>query len=123
MSLLDDIKRDMAQGTPGLWKTGIETDSHVDDPTTCWMAIGPEDFNPVAIAVNEQTDDCQKPDCEVEANTRRCARVPDMERALLAAEEMARAVEGWKAEEIDGAVIDDARRVLDALAAFRKATE
>lgn len=117
MSLIDDIKRDREAGTPGPWK--LET-----VPTSCgvchrvgeWPSRGAhktsgaclyEDYPPTTAAGNTETY----------SNARRIARVPDLEAALLAADELARRVhqqqEGWPMR---------ADYIATALAAYRKAT-
>ena len=101
MSLLDEIKRDMEQGTPGPWHT-----SDLDA-----REIEAEDGKALGGAYGR--------DDETFANASRCARVPDMEKALLAAEELAKAAEsqtsdGWPSISPWTAA---------ELAAFRAATE
>jgi hypothetical protein len=66
MSLLDEIKRDMKQGTPGPWHTSDLDAREFEalDGTAVGDAYGRDD--------------------EAFANASRCARVPDMEKALLA---------------------------------------
>jgi hypothetical protein len=111
MSLIDDIKRDREAGTPGPWASG-----HYDD-------IGDE----VEIQTYEgeyvASIDCDGAfegniaEC-IYANSRRIARVPDMEASLLAADELAAKVDAFNA----GRLFTIAP-VLSALAAYRKATE
>ena len=123
MRLLDEIKRDQQNGTPGPWSLGVEADSFVDMPTTLWLAIGPKDFSPVVLAVDEGPyDDVGKPESEVTANARRCVRVPDMEKALLAAEELAEAADACVMEALynDQPMPRDLERALNA---FRAATK
>jgi hypothetical protein len=109
MSMIDDIKRDREDGTPGPWVSG-----HYDD-------IGDE----VEIQTYEgeyvASIDCDGAfegniaEC-IYANARRIARVPDMEAALFAADELARELETLHDAEFSGSL----RR---ALAAYHKATE
>ena len=65
MKLLDEIKRDREQGTPGPW--GVAFGSSI---TTDYGMIA--DFR-----------DAPPHPLSYEHNTKRCARVPEMEKALL----------------------------------------
>lgn len=100
MSLIDDIKRDREAGTPGPWRVvddtevyGPEFPDHHDTKLADWVHL---------------------------SDTRRIARVPDMEAALLAAEELAEAVEAASVVLPANSAVSD---VISALDAYRKATK
>ena len=106
MTIIDDIKRDREAGTPGDWyveyKHGSTRLIMPKHPDPCQMCD--ETYYPW---VPENLSDWE-----------RIARVPQMEAALLAAEELAKATE-WAANNLRG--ISANQR--DALDAFRKALE
>ncbi len=116
MSLIDDIKRDREAGTPGPW--------HLHDckdwdgrATYHYQEVWTEDCDVIAAEVYRAHNDGGS------ANMSRIARIPEMEAALLAAEELAEAVEGedqmmcqdWN---LQNQVVE---RKQAALAAFKKA--
>jgi hypothetical protein len=108
MSLIDDIKRDREAGTPGPWSV-VTTDG-----PDCRVLGGFDVFGQCVSGttwINPNNDNVA-----AKANARRIARVPDMEAALIAAEELAQELETLHDAEFSGSL----RR---ALAAYRKATE
>ena len=109
MSLIDDIKRDRENGTPGPWvaKWPVSPD-HPFIESVCNFAEKPSG-DEYYMNVNGL--------CEAQ-DARRIARVPEMEAALLAADELAAKVDAFNA----GRLFTIAP-VLSALAAYRKATE
>ncbi len=133
MSLIDDIKRDREAGAEGPW--------HLHDckdwdgrATYHYQEVWTEDCDVIAAEVYRAHNDGGR------ANMSRIARVPDMEAALLAAEELAEAAqavhnafEPFVPLEILHEVEDDAgnvslpaetvRGVLEALTAFQKAVK
>ena len=109
MSLLDEIKRDREAGTPGPW-----CNSHLD---TREFEVE-ENGQPVGETYGR--------DDETFANARRCVRVPDMEKALLAAEKLAKATDALmeRDTETSGSAEQPYYDDVDAaLAAYRAATE
>lgn len=112
MSLIDHIKRDREAGTPGPWV------SAKDDPND-----GPEDVimaGEYYVSSAHYITDHSK----TESNARRIARVPDMEAALLAAENLANAVSvlsGAACLDDDGS--SDWENMRSALDAYRDATK
>lgn len=100
MTLIDDIKRDREAGTPGPWETYSKDSGirhHTDPP------FGHHDYIAVIVAANQRPF----------SDARRIARVPQMEAALLAAEELAKATE-WAADNLRG-ISANQRDALDAL--------
>lgn len=145
MSLIDDIKRDREAGTKGPWSGHNMVHADGQRPMTA-EEIGEYVMNSVKMGdpnrflfVSGKHDDGG--DCDIchtgngprgPANTRRIARVPDMEAALLAAEELAEAVESvGEAASLLGfyeppLVFMEKETVLDALkalTAFQKAVK
>lgn len=74
MTIFDDIRKDAEAGTKGPWRVGPVDDTRVED------ALGNE--------VAQIDGDYNQPDLWpiMEANARRIARVPELERIALAAE-------------------------------------
>lgn len=106
MSLLDDIRRDMAQGTPGPWNAARwQGDEWPENRWSVGSFQGAVAISPRHVDHDDLTD------------ARRCARVPDMEKALLAAEELANTLDA------DMGTLAFSPATINALAAFRKATE
>ena len=92
MSIFDDIRRDREAGTPGPW--GHREHWADDDEREVY---GRADETPPfgewsAIATVSAYDDTEYGD-KAEANARRIARVPELERIALDAEELAAAVD------------------------------
>lgn len=124
MTLLDQIKADREAGTPGPWayeahgdtiQYGVGVCHAISDIEMAFPLSGQVDSDvmvtdPVCVEVNCQT------------NARRIARVPDMETAILAAGELADAVEPFldAIHALTGGNVDDMRAKLDA---FRSAIE
>lgn len=117
MSMIDEIRRDREAGTPGPWRI-MDADSIGDRCTYYYQEVWNEDTTIlVTTEVTRAHGDGGK------ANIRRCARVPDMEAALLAAEYLATAAEKLHAR--DHPFTEHGmhkRRLENALAAYRKAT-
>lgn len=122
MSLIDDIKRDREAGTPGPW--ALET-----VPTSCgvchkigeWPSRGQHKFSSACV-YEDYPPTTLGHASEPQSNARRIARVPELEAAVLAAEDLAEAVD---ARRNAGSSIcyDDAFELeTAALAAYRKAT-
>ncbi len=132
MSLIDDIKRDREAGTPGPWSGHNMVHADGQRPMTA-EEIGEYVMNSVKMGdpnrflfVSGKHDDGGACDiCHTgngprgPANTRRIARVPDMEAALLAAEELADVVNLWREALSDKVLIP--LEVHTALTAFQKA--
>ena len=97
MSMIDAIRKDREAGTPGPWQADevFMQDGH---PTR--VATPDIDGIPAATLAEcfQDWEDFRVSWKNAEANARRCARVPDMEAALLAAEELADAVDEWGAK-------------------------
>jgi hypothetical protein len=106
MSLIDDIKRDRENGTPGPWvaKWPVSPD-HPFIESVCNFAEKPSG-DEYYMNVNGL--------CEAQ-DARRIARVPEMEAALLAADELADAVSDF----LKGPY----HELAQPLATYRKATE
>lgn len=104
MSLIDDIRKDREAGTPGPWV-----------------------FDGVFIEDNSASLVCDllsstHTDQQLNANARRIARVPEMEAALIAADELASAAVAWMAaEEVN--VSDCVYRLRRAAKAYKEATK
>ena len=107
MTMIEQIKRDREAGTPGpwmaRWPVGPE---HPFMDAACNHAQKPSggDYYMSVSGI------CEAPDA------RRIVRAPDMEAALLAADELARMAARMLVDHYDN-------RVDDALAAYRKATK
>ena len=101
MTLIEQIKADREAGTPGPWhKVGASVQKSPNES---------------AIAVCVSAGDRDR--IEASENARRIARVPDLEAALLAAEELAgAALSQWE-------VGTASTELHFALLAYRKATE
>lgn len=112
MNLIEKIKCDMVNGTPGPWTApskpvfGDYCGSYVPHD---WDGNG-------RLAVFHVTAGPE----HAAPNTRRIARVPDMEAALLAAEELADAVDEWGAK---GRTEATAAALNTALGNYRAAME
>ena len=125
----EQLRKDMEAGTQGDWVW--ISDSHLENvfQENCYAGAGflewveeiNESLNPYAVGVSVSK----------EANARRIARVPQLERIALAAEGLAKEVEYLRGAaplgdyqypqmSIGEAVVVDA---LEALAAYRKATQ
>lgn len=129
MSLIDDIKRDREAGTPGPWsghnmvhadRGDQMTPEEVGEYVANSVRMG-ESSRFLFVSGKHEDGGC----CDVchtgngprgPANTRRIARVPDMEAALLAAVELADASDEYM--QADGLTFI---RMHNALTAFRKA--
>lgn len=111
MSMIDDIKWDRDTGTPGRWLT---PDYTCDDQFPGWYIVPESCFGTVAKL---------GPALDVDAN--RCARVPDMEAALLAADELAAAAAEYVANLVEGEFTSTTReaRYEAAAKAYREATQ
>lgn len=105
MSLIDDIRKDREAGTPGPWDRQGDHKYNTD--------FGVFSKNGRAVCSSGGYSDGKETTYEEnKANARRIARVPDMEAALLAADELADAIAMSKPwDEIDA-----------CLTAYRKAT-
>ena len=120
MSMIEDIKRDLEAGTPGPWR---------HDGYNGAQAYGSCDTIDCAVLGRVATAESltkQDPDGRTFSasgdeftNARRIARVPDMEAALLAAEELADAVDEWGAK---GRTEATAAALNTALGNYRAAT-
>lgn len=97
MSMIDDIRKDRERGTVGAWKRTKDSYevADADGWYVCRSFSGP-------------------------TNARRIARVPDMEAALLAADELADAVSEWGAK---GRTKATAAALNKAYGNYRAATE
>lgn len=98
MSLIDDIRKDREAGTAGPWS--VPHLARDDVRCTCGYILaeygGMGSIAEVSIAKQNDFDwgDDDGPAAPVaKANARRIARVPQMEAALIAAEELAKAYE------------------------------
>ena len=105
MSLLDEIKKDMESGTPGRWEKSYG-----------FLVVDPRDERPIC-KFRRYGNDAQE-----RADVNRTVRIPDMEKALLAAEELAKLMSKPMAI-VAGKYSYDDDAVDAALAAFRDATE
>ena len=116
MSLIDDIKRDREAGTPGPWRVK-DCDSMGDRCTHYYQEVWNDETD---ILVTTEVTRAHNDGGRV--NMRRIARVPDLEAALLAADELAgSAHDAWVSADFhNGEDHDDLYR---AIAAYRKATE
>lgn len=95
MSLIDDIKKDREAGTPGpwavpdqTWSTKLTVDVEGDLLIPCAGTGGAMSYSNTICTLDWRGSACW------DANARRIARVPDMEAALLAADALARSIEG-----------------------------
>lgn len=95
MSMIDDIKRDAETGTPGPWQSD-DAFMHHGHPTR----VATPDICGVPAATLAEClqnwDDFRVSWKNAEANARRCARVPEMEAALIAADELAAAARHYR---------------------------
>ena len=115
MSLIDDIKRDREGATPEPWEV-IE-----NRPCPGWVEVVGPSFTPNAPTI--ATDLTQDDWTARRRDARRIARVPDMEAALLAAEELAALLEEYRRKVPLGHQPHMiAHRADNALATYRKAT-
>lgn len=95
MSKIEEIRAALEGATPGPWKIGIDLETYAGGVTDTSIAIGPDDFDPVALAINEHPEeDCRKSDVELGLNARLIALAPAMARIVLAAEKLAFWVDG-----------------------------
>lgn len=116
MSMIEDIKRDREAGTPGPWTApskpvfGDYCGSYVPHD---WDGMG-------RLAVFHVTAGPE----HAAPNTRRIARVPDIEAALIAADDLANALDQERNMVCQdmGMQADCAARVDATLAAYRAAT-
>ena len=116
MSMIDDIKRDAETGTPGPWSTdtsdqgGAGSNAYVgiDNGAQCIARV--VCYSPLTLH-----------DRPYKENARRIARVPEMEAALIAADELAKAY-GLYRERPAMDNPDDWRRMDEALDAYRAVT-
>lgn len=108
MTLIEQIKKDVEVGTPGDWE--------LEKPNGTWGRIPGTEHGYIFMSCI--IDGYPNAD---EANARRIARVPQMETALLAAEELAGAVESWENAAVDHMEFQD--KLFAALSAYRSATE
>ncbi len=129
MSMIEDIKRDRDAGTPGPWSGHNMT--HEEGRAMTPEEIGEYVANSVKMGEEGRflfvsAKHADGGDCDVchtgngprgMANTARIARVPDMEAALIAADELARRVQ----EQRDGVPMRT-DYITKALAAYRAAT-
>ena len=106
MSIFDEIERDAKVGTPGPWTTVNAANGDIG--LRSGAALPCECFADIRIAAEGALIECA-------ANSRRIARVHDLERIALAAKELADAV-----ADRGGLSADRAGK---ALAAFREATK
>lgn len=131
MSMIDDIKRDLKNGTLGEWGGAhFSDDSH---SCNCRYILG-EYGGMGSIAtidvckeMEQPWGDDEGPDWpQAQANARRIMRVPDMEAALITAERLAEVMEAdlkeLKSFFSDGDIGDLAEDKVSALAAYRAAT-
>lgn len=126
MTLIDDIKKDMAKGTPGPWDESlgyVHRNRALLPAAPDQTRLEGESWLDMRRRIQPQLD---ARNAECEANTRRIARVPEMEVALLAAEELARsATSALNAlEHMEGK--GNSRASVDlraALSAYREATK
>ena len=104
MTLADKARAAMDGATPGPWRANYEG-----------QIIGPDGTD----YANDEIADWV-PNCNAEL----IALAPDLARAVLAAEELADAVDDWDdAVNADTGGADEADEMLRALAAYRKAME
>lgn len=113
MTLIDDIRKDREAGTPGPWDGRYVEDGMPTD--VCKFGV-------ISTSAGHETARVWGLE-----DAYRIARVPDMEAALLAAEELAEAVVAWREQYIaagamplDEDVIED--MLCSSLAAYREAT-
>ena len=122
MTLIEQIKRDREAGTPGPWQRAKSLRNHrLDD----FNVDGPDRRG--ICSTGGYADGKEGTHDENKANARRIARVPDLEAALLAADELATAA-SWLADSSQleiGHDYDDGKDPLsvinNALAAYRAA--
>jgi len=106
--MIDDIKRDREAGTDGPWSKPLIKCAWLGGQKSL-MSDNPHLMPYIISAIHDGT---------VDVDARRVARVPDMEAALIAAEEMANGAEGNV--ERDGIVY--AQVPVHLIAAYRAAT-
>lgn len=124
MSLINDIKRDREAGTPGPWRV-VDSNSIGDRCTHYYQEVWNDETD---ILVTTEVTRAHNDGGRV--NVRRIARVPDMEAALLAAEELYRATNFLTDNDPDDVVCDGGGTAIlvglsgirHALDAYRKAT-
>lgn len=124
MSLIDDIKHDLEEGTPGKFIADFDGEDDFDGVPIMSEHRGGS-FVAIANCPVDYTDREQRV-----ADTRRLSRVPDMEAALLAAEDHLVAAleaisEGYARSDIshEDFMVKAAHFADDALSAYREATK
>ena len=91
--LIERAKEALEGATAGPWKVGIDLDTYAGGATDTSMAVGVDDYDPVALVINEvPEEDCRKSDLELRMNARLITLAPDLARALIAAGELAEAL-------------------------------
>jgi len=100
MSLLNEIKRDMEKGSPGPWEKCEQ-----------FLTVSPSGGRAICEFWLRGND------AQERADANRTVRIPDMEKALLAAEELAHTLDA------DMGRLAFSPATMKALAAFRAATE
>jgi hypothetical protein len=141
--LIKRAKAALEGATPGPWKLGVDVDTYAGgDATDASISVGRDDFDPVALAINEHPEeDCRKSDGTLESNARLIALAPDLARALIrereAADELLDAlklidsisvhsggeIHGVQSSHWRDAFIEAQQASADALAAYRAARE
>lgn len=129
MSLIDDIIKDIANGTPGPWRVH-NCESYGERCLNFYQEIwsGETDILVTTEVTRAHNDGGA-------ANIRRIARVPKLEQIALAAEELSLAIENyivaeeaWDDRAADltdaaEAIMEQWQTVVGALAKFREATQ
>lgn len=121
MSLIEDIRKDREVGTPGPWvNETVRTSCGTCHKVGPFPSARPE-YKPDTHACLYDDYPPGKGHPHLLANASRIARVPDMEAALLAAEELANSFEAYQNAAVDH--MDFQIEVEAALAAYREATQ
>lgn len=127
MTLIDEIKRDREFGSPGDWTLEILTSS---DPNGDEWETDVEVLSASGTHIHSHDlGYSDETDARIKADTRRIARVPDMEAALMAADELAGAARHYRdfvlehngTGEIVPIITEPAHRLQKALKKFTNA--
>jgi len=134
MSIFDDIKSDLENGTPGPWRWRDEDNISLSNvfSAECSQNYGFLDWTTSIDGPNFRFPTMDSTQVDPQANARRIARLPDLERIALAAKELAETLHDCMEETVNYMDINclgdpekqhNVKRGRAALKAFREATQ